>query len=97
MEAFLNSTEVIQVLKQGKDVMFLSWISRTLSPQIAESVVYIDIAQNLGEDLRDRFSKGDHFRISVLLQDLHSIKQGERNANKFFYRFENYLGRARIS
>ena len=55
------------------NVMVLSWILRTLTPHIAESVVYIDIAQNLGEDLRERFSKGDHFLISNLLQKWHSI------------------------
>jgi len=65
--------------------MVLSWISRTLSPQIAENVVYIDIdiAQNLWEDWRERFSKGDHFRISYLLQDLHSTNHGEKNVNQF--------------
>jgi len=52
--------------------MVPSWISITLTPQIIESVVYIDIAQNLWEDLREEFYMGDHFWISDLLQELHS-------------------------
>ncbi|XP_027915985.1 uncharacterized protein LOC114175418 [Vigna unguiculata] len=38
----------------------------------------------LWDDLRERFSKGDHFRISDLLQELHSTKQGERSVTDFF-------------
>ncbi|XP_019450585.1 PREDICTED: uncharacterized protein LOC109352859 [Lupinus angustifolius] len=33
---------------------------------------------------RYRFSKGDHFRMSDLLQELHSIKQGDRDISKYF-------------
>ncbi|BAT79878.1 hypothetical protein VIGAN_02281900, partial [Vigna angularis var. angularis] len=56
------------------DTMVLSWIIKTLSTQIAESVLYVDTAQDLWEELKDRFSKGDYFKISDLLQDIHSIK-----------------------
>jgi len=54
--------------------MVLSWITRTLTPQIAESFVYIDDAKILWEDLKERFSKGDYFKISYLLQEIHSIR-----------------------
>jgi len=66
------------------NVMILSWITRTLSPQIAESTIYIDIAKQLWDDLKERFRKGDHFRISDLLQEVHSIKQGERSVTQVF-------------
>ncbi|KAI5440027.1 hypothetical protein KIW84_025401 [Lathyrus oleraceus] len=35
----------------------------------------LDSTFDLGEDLRDRFIKGNHSRFSDLLHDLHSIKQ----------------------
>ncbi|XP_017412875.1 uncharacterized protein LOC108324438 [Vigna angularis] len=66
------------------DTMVLSWIIKTLSPQIAESVIYVDNAKDLWEELKERFSKGDYFKISDLLQDIHSIKQGERNVSQYF-------------
>jgi len=66
------------------NVMVLSWIVRTLSPQIAESVIYIESARDLWKDLKERFTKGDYFRISDLLQEIHSAKQGERNITQFF-------------
>jgi len=55
-----------------------------LSPQIAESIIYIDTTKDLWEDLNERFFKGDYFRISELLQEIHSIRQGERNVSQFF-------------
>ena len=66
------------------NVMILSWIIRTLSPQIAESVIYIDSAKDLWDDLKERFTKGDYFRISDLLQEMHSARQGERSITQFF-------------
>jgi len=39
------------------NVMVLSWITRTLTPQISESVVYIDSVRSLWEDFRERFTK----------------------------------------
>ncbi|XP_017416433.1 uncharacterized protein LOC108327215 [Vigna angularis] len=66
------------------NVMILSWITKTLSPQIAESVIYVEEAKELWDELKERFSKGDYFKISDLLQDIHSIKQGERGVSQFF-------------
>ncbi|XP_017420238.1 uncharacterized protein LOC108330251 [Vigna angularis] len=64
--------------------MVLSWMIKTLSPEIAESVIYVEEAKELWEELKERFSKGDYFKISGLLQDIHSIKQGERGISQFF-------------
>ncbi|XP_014522703.1 uncharacterized protein LOC106779158 [Vigna radiata var. radiata] len=66
------------------NMMVLSWIIKTLSPQIAESVIYVEEAKELWDELKERFSKGDYFKISDLLQDIHSIRQGERGVNQFF-------------
>jgi len=62
----------------------ISWITRTLNAQIAHSTIYIDSAEELWNDLRERFSKGNHFQISGILQEVNSIKQGERNVSKYF-------------
>jgi len=45
------------------NVMILSWIIRTLSPHIVESVIYIDYAKDLWDDLKERFTKGDYCHI----------------------------------
>ncbi|XP_019460137.1 PREDICTED: uncharacterized protein LOC109359897 [Lupinus angustifolius] len=64
--------------------MVVSWITRSLSPQIAQSAVYIDGAQDLWQDLKERFPKGDYFRTSDLLQEIHSIRQGDQSVSAFF-------------
>lgn len=64
--------------------LVVSWINRSLSPPIAKSKVSIDNARELWLDLQDRFTKGNYFRMSNLLQDLHSMKQGERTLTAFF-------------
>jgi len=66
------------------NVMILSWIMRTLAPDIAESVMYIDSAKELWEELRERFFQGDYFRISDLLQEVQSIRQRDRSISQFF-------------
>ena len=61
------------------NVMVISWITHSISTQIALSILYIDNAKELWEDLKERFSKSNHFRVSGLLQETNSIKQGERS------------------
>lgn len=61
--------------------MVVSWITRTLSPQ---SVVYIDNAKVLWDNLCHQFTKFTHFKLFDLLQEIHSMKQGEWYVNEFF-------------
>ncbi|XP_073221494.1 uncharacterized protein [Cicer arietinum] len=60
----------------------------TLSPHISQSIICIDSSFDLKSDLRDRFTKGNHFRLSDLLCDLHSIKQGDHNLSTLFTDFK---------
>jgi len=53
------------------NVMILSWIIRILSPQIEKSVININSAKNHWDDLKERFTEGDYFCISDLLQEMH--------------------------
>jgi len=66
------------------NVTVFSRITRSLKTQIAQNIVYIDNARDLWKDLEERFSKGSHFRISDLLQEINSIKQGERSINGYY-------------
>nr|KYP38015.1 hypothetical protein KK1_040755 [Cajanus cajan] len=54
--------------------MVISWITRSLSPQIAQSPNYMDNVKKLWDELKERFTKGNYFIISYLLQERHSIK-----------------------
>ncbi|XP_058775326.1 uncharacterized protein LOC131649589 [Vicia villosa] len=63
--------------------IMLSWINRTLSPHIAHSTICFDSAFNLWEDLRERFTKGNHFRFSDLLRKIHSIQQDDHSLSTY--------------
>nr|KYP49699.1 hypothetical protein KK1_028567 [Cajanus cajan] len=66
------------------NTMILSWITKSIYEQIAQGVIYINNAQRLWEDLKERILKGDYFRFSVLLQEIHSIKQVDRTISCYF-------------
>lgn len=78
------------------NMMVVSWIPHTMSPQLAQSTLYIDDALDLWLDLQERYSKGDHFRFSDLPQEIHSMRQGDRTISSFFTDLKDSLGRARI-
>ncbi|XP_019438887.1 PREDICTED: uncharacterized protein LOC109344577 [Lupinus angustifolius] len=59
------------------------FIDETISSGISQSTIYIDKTQELWEDLKERYSKGDYFRMLDVLQELHSIKQGDRGISGY--------------
>lgn len=62
----------------------LAWISVSLSSDITQSTIYVDNTAQFWIDLQHRFSKIDHFRLSVLLQHIHSMRQGEKFVTSYF-------------
>lgn len=70
------------------NIMVVNWITRSLSPQLAQSTIYLDNAKKLWDELKERFPKGDYFRISDLIQEIHSIKQGDKSVTEFFTEFK---------
>ena len=55
----------------------ISWMTQTMNAQIAQSVIYIEKARILCEDLREFFKRKPFQEISDLLQEIHSMRQGE--------------------
>ncbi|XP_050897409.1 uncharacterized protein LOC127104260 [Lathyrus oleraceus] len=62
----------------------LAWISTTLSPDIAHSIIYIDNVAQFWTDLQHHFSKTDHFILSDLLQHIHFMRQGDKSVTTYF-------------
>nr|GMD79746.1 uncharacterized protein LOC109178736 [Ipomoea batatas] len=61
-----------------------SWIVRTLTPTIGQSVLWIDTAYGIWNDLKRRFSKQDLFRIAEIKCAIYQTKQGENSLNEYF-------------
>ncbi|XP_050231811.1 uncharacterized protein LOC126680689 [Mercurialis annua] len=66
------------------NTMVLSWIQRSLSPSIAQSIMWIDSALEVWKDLFDRFSQGNALRISDLQEEIYVFKQGTLSVTDFF-------------
>lgn len=45
---------------------------------------HVENVKDLWDELKERLSKEDFFKISYLFQNIHSIKQGDINMAQFF-------------
>jgi len=62
----------------------LSWIIRTLSSEIARSVMMCNSAFDMWQELKQRFSQGNNTKVANLQEELHSLKQGSMSVTGFF-------------
>ncbi|MCI19244.1 retrovirus-related pol polyprotein from transposon TNT 1-94, partial [Trifolium medium] len=61
-----------------------SWIMNSVEDSIAQSIVYLDNAIDVWNELKERFSRGDFIRISELQVEIYSLKQASRSVSEFF-------------
>jgi hypothetical protein len=61
-----------------------SWLLNSVSPSIAQSVVFLENAIDIWNELRERFSQGDLIRISELQQEIYALKQDSRSVTDFY-------------
>lgn len=82
------STDILREPWARCNRMVMSWIMRSVTPTISESVVYFDTAAEIWKDLRDRFSHGDMFRIADLQDEIQNTKQGDSSVTQYFTRLK---------
>ncbi|XP_019420691.1 PREDICTED: uncharacterized protein LOC109330875 [Lupinus angustifolius] len=68
--------------------LVVSWISHSIEPSIVQSVLWMESAQEIWDDLKERYHQGDMFRISELIGEMHSIRQGNASIDKFYTRMK---------
>lgn len=66
------------------NMMVLAWLRNSLSKEIAGSVLYIDLAKKLWDELKERFSKSNGSRIFQLQRSISTLTQGQSNVNSYF-------------
>nr|XP_025612059.1 uncharacterized protein LOC112705445 [Arachis hypogaea] len=66
------------------NTLVASWITHSLSPDIASSVIWNSNAHDIWEELKRRFYQGDVFRIAELDEELFSTKQGDLSITSYF-------------
>ena len=62
----------------------MSWLLNSLSPSIAQSVIFLEYATDIWNDLRECFSQGDLLRIAELQEEIYGLSQGNRLLSDFY-------------
>jgi hypothetical protein len=60
----------------------------SVEDSIAQSIVYLDNAINVWNELKERFSRGDYIRISELQVEIYGLKQGTHSVSEYFTVFK---------
>lgn len=61
-----------------------TWITNSISPSIAQSVVFVENVVDMWNGLKDRFMKGDRIRVAQLQEEIANLKQGSKKVTEFF-------------
>ncbi|XP_019176890.1 PREDICTED: uncharacterized protein LOC109172197 [Ipomoea nil] len=66
------------------NLMIKSWILKAVHPSIAQSIIYMDDAEEVCNDLKRRFSQRDPHRISTLQCEIYGLRQGNLSINDYY-------------
>jgi len=64
--------------------MVVSWIIHSVSDQIRQSVLWMENAEDIWNDLRSRYFQGNLFRISELKASAAALRQGDLSITEYF-------------
>ena len=70
------------------NTIVLSWLTNSLSLELKASVMYINTAKNLWNDLRDRLSQGNTPRLFKLQKEISHLSQGSLSVSSYFTKFK---------
>ena len=68
--------------------MVISWVLNAVSKEIADSLLYLDIAQAVWSDLHDCFRQSNALRVCQIKQQLHGLSQGSLDLNTYYTRLK---------
>jgi hypothetical protein len=67
------------------NMLVFSWILNSVSEQIASSVVFMENAVDVWNNLKERFSQGDLVRIYELMQEIYAMHQESKSITEFYF------------
>ncbi|XP_019431403.1 PREDICTED: uncharacterized protein LOC109338585 [Lupinus angustifolius] len=59
------------------NTLVVFWLIQSIDPSIAQSILWMETALQIWEDLRERSYQGDVFHITELLAQIYTYKQGD--------------------
>ncbi|XP_061369603.1 uncharacterized protein LOC133312431 [Gastrolobium bilobum] len=66
------------------NTMVLSWLHCSIYDSISQSTLWMDKASDVWNDLKERFSQADIFRISDLQDDLYKLRQSDTSVTNYY-------------
>ncbi|XP_050217733.1 uncharacterized protein LOC126668588 [Mercurialis annua] len=83
IQAYARDDPMFEVWERC-NTMVMSWIYRSETPTIAESISCLDNALDILNDLRDRFSQGDSYRIGDIHEEIYSLQQNTSSVIEYY-------------
>uniref|UniRef100_A0A2N9IAK7 Reverse transcriptase Ty1/copia-type domain-containing protein n=1 Tax=Fagus sylvatica TaxID=28930 RepID=A0A2N9IAK7_FAGSY len=71
------------------NTMVISWILNSVSKDIASSVIYANTAQEMWEDLKERFAQGNGPRVFEIQKAISSLTQDQCNVSVYFTKLKS--------
>ncbi|XP_019198085.1 PREDICTED: uncharacterized protein LOC109191867 [Ipomoea nil] len=71
--------------KRCNDIV-CAWILKSLNSTIAESVLYFEIAEDIWNALKKRYSQADLHKIAEIQNEIYRNTQGNKSINEYFTR-----------
>ena len=68
--------------------MVLSWLLNSISPDIANSVIYADTTKEVWDDLYNRFSQGNLARIFQIKRAICTLLQEQSSITAYYTKFK---------
>ncbi|XP_060959157.1 uncharacterized protein LOC133030435 [Cannabis sativa] len=69
--------------------MVMSWLINSVSSEIAQSIMYFDLATEMWNDLAERFNEGNGPRIFQLQNQITRLQQGDNSVSAYFTKLKS--------
>nr|KYP76129.1 hypothetical protein KK1_020354 [Cajanus cajan]KYP76822.1 hypothetical protein KK1_021080 [Cajanus cajan] len=79
-----SANSSIRAFWQRCNTMVLGWLVRSISAEIAQSIIWRSKASEVWAELKERLSHADLFRISEIQEEIYSLKQGDLSITKYY-------------
>ncbi|CAL0325108.1 unnamed protein product [Lupinus luteus] len=66
------------------NTLVVSWLTQSIDPSIAQSILWMETALEIWKDLRERYYQGDVFRMAQLLREIYTYTQGNMNIGAYY-------------
>ncbi|XP_073224732.1 uncharacterized protein [Cicer arietinum] len=70
------------------NTMLMSWMTNSLEPDIAQSVMWMDSVVEIWSELHERYHHRDVFRISDLQEEIYGLRQGDSLITSYYTRLK---------